>query len=164
MKNQFLLLSFSILVLSSCMSTNSSSTNFTPNPHVETYEDLEHDKDELYILANEWFNQAFVNAESVISFRDKESGVIIGKYRFFGTRYTTQYGTSDNTVMASIVIRLKDNKARVTITPLGEIRYSNMSYDGISSGNKYSEEDAKRDMSNLANDFNHFVMSANNDF
>ncbi len=93
-------------------------------------------KDNLYIMANSWMVDTFVNAESVIEFTDKEAGIIKGKYVISGL-YEGLYGLS---IRSTLTIEIKEGKARITIADpyrkytsgLGEA-YTNTNYDQLRS-------------------------------
>jgi hypothetical protein len=68
-------------------------------------------KDTLYTKANMWFVDAFNNAESVIQFSDKESGIIKGKYIFPGIGYDFGYRVD---VGSTITIEVRDNRYRIS--------------------------------------------------
>lgn len=95
-------------------------------PVIKVYTDLTDSKDELFVKANDWMIGMFVDASSVIQFSDKEEGILIGKYLMNGETRTISsfYGSSiDSRVYAKIDIRVRDNRARISIEPLSPWRY-----------------------------------------
>lgn len=75
-------------------------------------------QDDLYIRANTWMVEKFNNAESVIQFSDKPNGIVTGKYLLSskGIAGSGMSATWKN-VYAIIKIQVKDNAAKITITP-----------------------------------------------
>jgi hypothetical protein len=73
-----------------------------------------------FIQAMKWFNSHFNDSKSVISYQDKEAGVIIGKYLAGTFNYNTGiYGQGG--IIAEkysiIEVEIKDNFASIKITP-----------------------------------------------
>ena len=149
----------SILFMSGCLTLTKVQFMEEDN-YVEVFDDLQDNKHQLYLKANNWIIQAFNDAESVIQHSDKEEGVVIGKYLMSGTVQSNMYGSVDNRVYAIIDIRVKDHKARLEIKPQGQ-----WSYDpsGMSIYN-YSKEDAINDMKRLSDDFYNALLKDNVEF
>jgi hypothetical protein len=111
-------------------------------------------KNEIFVKSNQWMVKTFNNAESVIQFSDKESGTITGKYMLKQT-YTIglNYQTIPNGgIFAIINLDIKENKARITITP--------EEYTSRETGNSqfiYPEETARQDIDDLLNDFETYM-------
>jgi hypothetical protein len=109
------------------------------------------DKNQLYIDSNNWMVKAFNNAKSVIQFSDKENGVVTGKYLL-----STNGMEGDKIVQvpaeiyAIINIQVKDNAAKITITPSSFKRHSNM--------NNYSESELKIDVQRIIVSFRSSLM------
>ncbi|AWW32180.1 hypothetical protein DN752_19670 [Echinicola strongylocentroti] len=157
MKNQILLLATSIILLSSCMSAKV--VNMEDRPYVQVYESLDTSQDDLFLMANEWMIKTFNDAESVIQHSDKEDGVLMGKYLMSGGVSTGLYGTtSDSRVYSIIDIRVKDDKVRISITP------QEWAYYEMSTAPKYTEEEAMKDMENLASSLYQHISTSNVDF
>jgi hypothetical protein len=129
-------------------------------PFVKVYENIDGDKQQLYLRANDWMVSMFNDAESVVQYSDKEEGVIIGRYLFHGGINSGFYGMSvDYRIFAKINITLKDGRARIEITP-EQWRYdsSGMSvYD-------LSYEDAIAKMESISESFNKALQSKEIDF
>lgn len=121
-------------------------------PHVQVYENLEGSQSELFLAANEWMIKTFNNAESVIQHSDKDEGVLMGKYLMHGTLSTGMYG-SDNRIFAMIDVRVKDGRARVSITPQGSW-YPHF----------YKREHAIADMESLSESFHSSIQGEKIDF
>lgn len=136
-----------IFNLTSCAPLKTVSVN---EPFVKVYIDLKGNQSENFVKANDWMVSEFKNAESVIEYTDKETGTIIGKYLMFGTVRHGAYGmTSDDRIFAKIDIRLKDNRARISIQPMGNWKYDSSGFTIYS----YSPEKAQADMESLADRF-----------
>ena len=111
-------------------------------------------KNEIFVKSNQWMVKTFNNAESVIQFSDKESGTITGKYMLkqtftIGLNYQT---IPNGGIFAIINVDIKENKARITITP--------EEYSTSKSGNAqfiYTEETARKDIEDLLNDFETYM-------
>ena len=122
--------------------------------NVQKVFDIVNTKDELYIKANQWMVKTFNNAESVIQFSDKESGTITGKYMLKQTfTVDLNYQVIPNGgIFAIINIDIKENKARITITP--------REYSSRKTGDPqfiYPEQTAREDIQNLFNDFETYM-------
>lgn len=65
-------------------------------------------KAELYVSANEWMAENFVNAKSVIQYSDKEAGKIVGKYID-----NSQEGSYYYTYKSVMTISFKDGRIKV---------------------------------------------------
>ena len=132
----------SIFLLFSCGSISI----IEPTPITEVVNVKGKDKNLLYIDANNWMVESFVNAKSVIQFSDKENGVITGKYLLSSSGFKGDKIVQDVTdIFAIIKIELRDNKARITISPYSFKRHSNM--------NNYSEEQMNSDVKRLIRNF-----------
>lgn len=106
---------FAVLSLVSCMSTIRLIDK--PSDVIKNSENNEN-KNANYVKANEWMVQAFNNAESVIQFTDKESGVIKGRYAMkMGVTSTSPYVSNTPAFTAIITIRVKDKASRIEIAP-----------------------------------------------
>ena len=104
-------------------------------------------QDDLYVRANTWMVEKFNNAESVIQFSDKPNGIVTGKY-LLSSKGISGSGMSANwkNVYAVIKIQVKDNGAKITITPDNFGTYS-------MNAQAYTAEQAKADIDLLINDF-----------
>jgi len=78
MKRVVFCLSFVGLMFAACATSGTKVTE--PVTYAEVVEVEDASQDALYTKANMWFVDAFRNADSVIQFSDKDSGVIKGKY------------------------------------------------------------------------------------
>jgi hypothetical protein len=112
-------------------------------------------KNEIFVKSNQWMVKTFNNAESVIQFSDKESGTITGKYMLkqlftIGLNYQT---IPNGGIFAIINVDIKENKARITITP--------EEYQTRGKGGNpqfiYPEETARQDIEDLLNDFETYM-------
>ena len=137
---------FTLFTVSSCISYQT--VAFTEQESfVKVFDDLEGNKDELFIKANDWMITSFKDATSVIQFSDKEAGTLIGKYLMAGKMHYGGQGISiDTRVYAKIDVRVKDSKTRISIEPLGSWLYDKSGMTIY----EYSKERANLDMNELA--------------
>jgi hypothetical protein len=158
MKTKLSILAFYCLIVSSCAPYQVISFD---QAYIKVFEDLPGNKNQLFVKANEWMVKTFNSAESVIQFSDKEEGTIIGKYLMFGEVHSGGYGvTVDNRVYAKIDIRIKDNKARISIEPLDKWQYDP---SGISIY-KLSRESALDEMDGLSDGLHKALIAKTIDF
>ena len=125
----------------------------TPEPTIKNVE-TESDKNSNFIKANEWMVQSFNDAKSVIQFKDKEAGIVKGKYLLkAGVVSTSPYTASIPSFYSIITIRVKDNLARIEIdAPSG--MYSFKVY-GIEKG--FTKEMFLAEASKLINNFDIYM-------
>jgi hypothetical protein len=143
-----------VSLLTSCSSLMMPVVKTTDLAKTKIIENLSENKSDLYVKANKWMIKSFNNAESVIQFSDKESGTISGKYLLFGSISPGLYGASiDSRIFATINVECKNNKAKIEVVPLGEIR---------------ATEDAKQKMTteiaSLINDFETSIQQQKEDW
>ena len=112
----------------------------------EVFKNVPGTRQELFLKANDWMTQAYVDAESVIQHFDDEEGVVIGNYLMYGGVSPERV---DNRVYAIIDIRVRDNEARIEIRPQERWRFSN----NQTSPYTYSKEDARFQMIRLSKSF-----------
>ncbi|MFH0756355.1 MAG: DUF4468 domain-containing protein [Bacteroidota bacterium] len=131
-----------VAFLSSC-----SMTVIQPSAKSSTVNVGDNSKLQLYVKANDWMISEFNNAESVIQFTDKESGVITGKYLM----HTFILGTSvpPKYLYAIIKLQVKDGAAKITITPSDYVN----NYNIMAGGTGYTVEEANMDMDHLIQSF-----------
>jgi hypothetical protein len=143
---------FLLLLMSSCVVTQVK----IDNPIEKVFEDIHGSKIDLYVKSNEWMIKNFKDATSVVEFSDKEEGVLIGKYLLFGSVSNIGlYGSQmDSRVYCKIDIRVKDNKARISIEPLN-------SWSSIYS---YTKDKAEKDINNLIESYHNYILSKKIDF
>jgi hypothetical protein len=151
----------SSMVLSSCFGAYQT-VYFTEAEAVSrVIDNLGASKSELFIRANDWMVTNFNDASSVIEFSDKESGTLIGKYKLFGTVKSGSYGTTvDTRVYAKIDIRIKDNKVKATILPLGDWQYDSSGFTIY----KYNKETAINDINKLIDSLKIKLNTVEDDF
>jgi hypothetical protein len=141
---------FSFMALMSFSGCIPTAVTMTENDYyVQVFEDVIGSKSDLFLKSHNWMVEVFNDAESVVQHSDKEEGVIIGKFKMYGTTSSSMYGTADSRIYAIIDIRVKDNKARIEIKPQGRWNYDS---SGMTIYN-YSKQDAINDMKKLADDF-----------
>jgi len=69
-----------------------------------------------FIKANEWMVQSFNDAKSVIQFKDKEAGIVNGKYLMkTGFIYRSDKFNDEPSFYSVITIRVKDSLSRIEI-------------------------------------------------
>ena len=106
---------------------------------------------DLFVRANNWMVHTFNDAESVVQFSDKESGVITGKYLMQSIIRGT--AVQNENVFAIIKIQVKDNAAKITITPE---TYQN-NWNGLAGGVSYPLEKATSDINILIDSFENTI-------
>ena len=67
---------------------------------------------DLYTKANMWFVDVFRNAESVIQFSDRDSGVIMGKYINRGLTSGIYFFE----ITTTITVEIRDERCRISFT------------------------------------------------
>jgi hypothetical protein len=165
MKNLTIILLACLTLLTSCFTTKLIPVSF-PEPIVKIY-DVNGTKDELFINANRWMISTFKDARSIIQYSDKTEGILIGKYLLF---YKPAVPPSayigeipEVTIYAIIELTVKDNKARISISPdsWNDRQYN----DGYSEPESmYSKEKAISDINNLCESFNKGVQAEKVEF
>jgi hypothetical protein len=143
------------LVITVFMSSCSVKRIAIPSPEAETKNvETETDNNSNFIKANEWMVQSFNDAKSVIQFKDKEAGIVKGKYLLkAGVVSTSPYVQSVPSFYSIITIRVKDNLARIEIdAPSG--MYSFKVY-GIETG--FTKEMFLVEASKLINNFDIYM-------
>jgi len=109
-------------------------------------------KDELYVIANSWMVEAFVNAPTVIHFVDKDKGIIIAKYLMsgdidiVGTGYLMK--EVDTRIYGIITILCKDRLTKIIIEPQGEGDYYPPDPDALYKINVYPSPEEIKEMIN----------------
>ena len=87
-------------------------------PLEETFEIKEQNKELLFSKANSWLALAFKSSKNIIQYSDKETGVITGRFAIQPQVTTNGYGLQkDNSLYSGIHIRVKDNAAKIAISP-----------------------------------------------
>ena len=97
-----------IFLFASCASTETFAiSSFTPIQKVIEVPNVS--SNDLFVRANNWMVNSFVNADSVIEYSDKDAGIIKGKF----TNTLTYFG---GTVRSTTIITIetKENKARIS--------------------------------------------------
>lgn len=151
MKNLFLLSIAVTFLLCSC--ATGKIINMEDDPYVEYFRELDAHQDHLFISTNKWMIKVFKDARNIIQYSDKEQGIIMGKYLLSEDVFFqgNLIGPAVNIQIHAIIdIRLRDNNARFSITPLGN--WIESSYQG------YSEDRAIEDMERLADNFYTFLL------
>lgn len=110
-----------LFLMLSCGSTRQTSYNPDDLQKEDIIYDLKGTQSELYVKAHDWMVKNFVDLESVISFTDKDSGTILGKYLIQGTITHSAYNTIDTRIYAYIDIKTKDNSAKINVKPTKQV-------------------------------------------
>ncbi len=109
-------------------------------------------KNDLFVIANSWMVEAFVNAPTVIHFVDKDKGIIIAKYLMsgdidiVGTGYLMK--EVDTRIYGIITILCKDLLTKITIAPQGEGDYYPPDPDALYKVNVYPSPEEIKEMIN----------------
>jgi hypothetical protein len=149
------LLGFLFVALISCNTYQYITTDIM----VKVYEDLNDNQSALFVKSNDWMIRTFKDATSVIQYSDKTEGVLIGKYCMYGKIVPMPYNMTDDTrIFAIIDIRVKDNKARISIQPQGPWKYLEGTING------YSYNRALFDMEALCREFYETLKTSGVDF
>lgn len=113
MKKTVLLL---MILFCSCTSTQRIPVSIDP---VISVIQVDGKKNDLYVKANSWMIEVFTDSKSVIQFKDKEEGIVIGKYLFERTYTYDGYGNriEMDPIYAIINIQVKDDASRISIEP-----------------------------------------------
>ena len=126
-------------------------------PIVRTF-DVSGIKDELFINANRWMISIFTDAKSIIQYSDKIEGILMGKYLL----NTQQY------IYAIIEITVKDDKARISVTPdnwnYNYYNYGIPYWSGTDSKYYYTKEEAESDINALCESFFMSLQSKKTEF
>lgn len=163
MKRILLLLLVSTTLVS-CGSYQVTTTDVAVPPTEEVFT-LEGEKNDLYVRANKWMVENFNNAKSVIQFSDKEAGVVAGKYLIgtvgsMGTGLASSYVGPTKDVFAIITIDVKDNAAKITLTP--------ETFQLVESGQLknygLTEETMKSQLKSLTNSFENYMKTTSSGF
>ena len=109
--SKLILITFLIVGIQSC-----AIVTYEGTPEVKVVQVEKENQNQLFVKANNWMVERFNNAESVIQFSDKESGTISGKYLLGTVTNPNEYGPGSK-AWAMIKVQVKDNAARITITP-----------------------------------------------
>lgn len=125
---------------------------------------VEGNKNDLFVRANNWMVENFVDAKSVIQFTDKESGTVTGKYLMYNRPASVSMGIQSPGVeiFAIIKIQVKDGAAKLSINPseFGEIQTSNKTYQAL----YYTKEKAEQEVNQLVTSFGKYMNDKESDF
>jgi len=115
-------------------------------------------QDDLYIKSNTWMVERFNSAKSVVQFSDKEGGIVIGKYLMAEVPNVMGYGVVSYTdVYARIKIQVKDEVAKITVTPEPfSIKYNSKSVTRPKD-DLFSKQSAINIINDLILDYGNFI-------
>lgn len=106
------------IIFTSCVSLNIADNKDLTTSRV--YENLDTSKQELFVKCNEWMVNQFISSKSVIQYSDKEAGIIKGIYH--NTNYDEViHLDGPPSAKFLITIKVKDNRAKLSIAARGEI-------------------------------------------
>ena len=121
-------------------------------------------KEELFVEAANWMTENFTDPRSIIQFKDKEEGMIVGKYLLnplYKRSGYTVYESGGN--YAIIRIQTKDGGSKITVAPQNFIEVkSRRSKDPIyGKGNNdvkgYSKQDALLQINQLLTSYEEYL-------
>lgn len=121
--------------------------------------EVEGEKNDLYVKANQWMVERFNSAKSVVQFSDKDAGIVSGKY-YIATPMVvgSNYQTSANEIYAIIKLQVKDGAAKISVDPQD---YGYSEGYGITNIGEYKEEDVRGKMNEIIEDFKDYMKNSN---
>ena len=135
-----------------------SCASYTPvemSPLTQQFQ-IDKEKDELYISANNWMVENFNNAKSVIQFSDKESGTVTGKYLLKETYTYSGYTASEVGIYAIIKLQVKDGAAKITVT---SDNFQSVTSTLVDEQYRYGKEDAEAQVNGLISSFEQYILN-----
>ncbi len=105
-----MLMSFFFLGLTSCASFIVPENEDELSTIERVIEVPEHSQDELYVMTHAWLSEEFRSSGSVINFRDRDSGKIVGDYTYTYYKLTTPYKTNQ-----TLNISTRDNQIKIKL-------------------------------------------------
>ena len=116
--------------------------------------EVKENKNELYLESNQWMIQSFKDSEKVIQFKDKESGVISGKYAFSPyPNYNTHYNMVETKYFYALIkIQIKDGATKITIDPIPH-KYETLESFDIN----ILKSNLLRDVNSMINSYEKFI-------
>lgn len=141
-----------LIVFVSCVSIAKTDPALLDKPFEYIYEYSDLNKEELFKRAKLWFAETYNSAESVLSFEDRESGVLKGNAIASGMMAGDIYVRS---YKYNISIQVKDNKAKLEFLNVGPHQtYSGTTQvGGINIDYQAGYDVAKENFDNLAASF-----------
>lgn len=138
------IISFTLLLFISCGTSQKSLVHI--NPIIKSFE-INGDKNDLYVRANNWMVETFKSAKSVIQFTDKESGTVSGRYLFKESMQVQGFVNTPYDIYAIIKLQVKDNAARITVSPEDFVEIKGLTYqqyrftreNAVDMGNKLTQ-------------------------
>ncbi|MGO3689348.1 MAG: DUF4468 domain-containing protein [Psychroflexus halocasei] len=113
-----ILLSFVAILFVSCYAAQFTPVSIEP---VKSNIQIDDKADRLFVKSNSWMAEAFIDAKSVIQFKDKEAGIVVGRYLLNkGNIQTGSYNTKtviSEAAYAIVKIQVKDNQAKISVAP-----------------------------------------------
>ncbi len=151
-----LLLLLTCIILTSCGGYKA--TTVTIDEMSKSFE-VQGEKDDLYVKANQWMVENFNSAKSVIQFSDKDAGIVSGKY-YMATPMVvgSNYQTTTNEIFAIIKLQVKDGAAKISVDPEDYAYSEGM---GITNVGEYREEDVRAKMENLIANYEDYMINSN---
>jgi|GEM_PF-2570906 len=149
---------FSVLII--CTSCATTVPVKFENPIEEVITDLKGDKSDLFVRSIDWMIYTFRNSANIIEYSDKEEGVIIGKYIAKGAASVIKGTEVDNRVYFKVNITVKENKAKISVFPLGQWSYRKDRLDNYG----YTKTNAIDDVNKLIKSYRNSVSKEPTDF
>lgn len=156
MNKIYFLLLCGFIFLQSC-SSSFTGTPVQVEPMTKVIQVPDKGKNELYVSANNWMAETFNSAKSVIQFKDKESGVVTGRYLLkpgYTYRNYQYIETEEGSAYAIIKIQVKDGASKITVDPQ---EFTERTSDMLNDYYKFSRQDAIRESGKLMASFENYI-------
>lgn len=160
MKKIILFAAFATVLFQSCSGLQGVPVSMEP---IEHQFQVDKNKNDLYVSANNWMAETFNSAKSVIQFTDKEAGVVTGKYLLKpGYRYAnySYYETEEGSIYAIIKIQVKDGGTKITVSPDD---FNEVTSDMAAEKFKYSRDVATNQINNLVASYEDYIKKDNSE-
>ncbi len=151
------LFAFLGILLHSCMGLQGVPVTMEP---IEHQFQVDKNKDDLYVSANNWMVENFNDAKSVIQFTDKEAGVVTGKYLLKSSYNYEGYTATETDIFAIIKIQVKDGASKITITP---DNFNSVSSSMVDPKYQYTKEMAETQVKHLIASYEEYIKNDNSE-
>ena len=117
---------------------------------------------QLFVAANNWMVEQFMDARSVIQFTDKEEGVVTGRYLLHDITNSMSLDsrTREIGIFAVIKIQVKDGASRISITPEPFQEFKSPTDHIYGKARSYGKQEAETQIAELIASYEEYV---NND-
>lgn len=151
-----------LLIFCSCGIYNTNYVPVTMKPIERTIE-VQGNKNDLYVKANNWLAETFVSSKDVIQFADKESGTVTGKCtlkKFQQYNAYTSTWQNSGALKAIIKIQVKDNASKIIIDAddFTEVHSS------LNEEYRYTKEKAIEQINGLMDSYEKYLNSKDDNF